>query len=162
MIVFFGFKPTSFNAEFINDFLPDEIKPDVLLMNPPFSSNGGRTTNNSSKFGFRHVESAIERLKKGGKFGIILGNSAGLDVRTGGEFWRKMSGKITIKAVIKIAGAEYAKNGTRVEINIIIGRKKLVETPNHSNFDSEKIICISAKTVESGFIAAKQSNIRLD
>jgi len=162
LIGFLGFKPTSFNAEFINDFLPDEIKPDVLLMNPPFSSNGGRTTNNSSKFGFRHVESAIERLKRGGKFGIILGNSAGLDVRTGGEFWRKMSGKITIKAVIKIAGAEYAKNGTRVDINLIIGRKKLVETPNHSNFDSEKIICISAKTVESGFIAAKQSNIRLD
>jgi len=157
-----SFKPTSFNAEFINDFLPEQIKPGMLLMNPPFSSNGGRTTNNSSKFGFRHAESALERLKKGGKFGIILRNSAGLDVKTGREFWRKMSGKITIKAIIKIAGAEYAKNGTRVDVNVIIGRKNLIEMPHHFNFNAEKIVCISAKTVEAGFIAAKQLNIRLD
>lgn len=162
LLGFLGFKPSSFNAEFINDFLPAEVKPDVLLMNPPFSSSGGRTKNNSSKFGFRHFESALERLKSGGKFGIILGNSAGLDVNTGRTFWQKSSGKITLKAVIKIDGREYAKNGTRVDINLIIGRKNLIETPNYFDFDGDKIFCISAKTVESAFITAKQLNIRLD
>lgn len=72
LLGFLDFKPSSFNAEFINDFLPAEIKPDVLLMNPPFSSNGGRTKNNSSNFGFRHFESALEGLKSSDKFGIIL------------------------------------------------------------------------------------------
>lgn len=108
------------------------------------------------------MESAIERLEKGGEFGIILGNSGGLDTKIGKAFWKNLSGKISLKAVIKIAGSEYAKNGTRVCINLIIGRKNLVETTNHFNFDAENIICISAKTVESGFIAAKQLNIRLD
>jgi hypothetical protein len=161
LIGFLGFNPTSFNAEFINDFLPDEVKPNVLLMNPPFSSSGGRTTNNSSKFGFRHVESAIERLEKGGKFGIILGNSGGLDAKTGRAFWHKLSGKVRLKAIIKIAGAEYAKNGTSVDVNLIVGRKNLIETQKSLNFDSGEIICFSAKTVESGFVAAKQLSIRL-
>ena len=35
LLEFLGFKSTSFNAEFINDFLPIEIQPDVILMNPP-------------------------------------------------------------------------------------------------------------------------------
>ncbi len=118
-----GFMPTSFNAEFINDYLPGEIEPDCILMNPPFSTNGGRTANNSCKFGFRHVESALERLKKGGKFGIILGNSAGLDTRTGEKFWQRMLDRIVIKAIIKIAGREYSKNGTSVDVNLIIGTK---------------------------------------
>ena len=81
-----GFKPTAYNGEFIHDFLPDKVEPDCILMNPPFLSNGGRTAINSSKFGFRHAESALERLKNGGKFGIILGNSAGLDTQTGEKF----------------------------------------------------------------------------
>jgi hypothetical protein len=123
-----SFTPTKFNAEFINDFLPFEIIPDVLLMNPPFSSSGERTVNNSSKFGFRHVELALGRLKKGGKFGIIPGNSAGLNAKTVREFWRKMSRIISIKAIIKIPGAEYAKNGTRVDVNLITGRKNTVES----------------------------------
>ena len=51
-----SFEPTTFDAEFIHDFLPPDIKVDVVMMNPPFSANGGRTKN-SSKYGFRHVES---------------------------------------------------------------------------------------------------------
>ena len=156
-----GFMPTGFNAEFIHDFLSLDVNPDVLVMNPPFSSNGGRTATHSSKFGFRHVESALERLKKGGKFGIILGNSASLDTATGRAYWQKISEKNTVRAIIKIAGAEYAKNGTRVDVNLIVGKKNLVENTRNLNFDPDKIICISAKTVEDGFIEAKQRNIRL-
>ncbi|HRH45764.1 MAG TPA: hypothetical protein PKY82_29250 [Pyrinomonadaceae bacterium] len=107
-----GFAPTTYNAEFINDFLPSEILPTCVLMNPPFSSNGGRTKNNSNKFGFRHVESALERLKKGGKFGIILGEAGGLDTKTGNDFWRKLSDRIEVKSIIKIDRREYYKNGS--------------------------------------------------
>lgn len=34
-----------------------------------------------------------------------------------------MSETISLKAIIKIDGREYAKNGTRVDVNLIIGRK---------------------------------------
>jgi len=33
-----GFDPTGHDAEFIDDFLPESLVPNVVLMNPPFSS----------------------------------------------------------------------------------------------------------------------------
>ena len=157
-----GFKPTAYNGEFIHDFLPDEIEPDCVLMNPPFSSNGGRTASHSSKFGFRHVRSALERLKKGGKFGIILGNSAGLDTRTGENFWQKMSDRIQIKAIIKIAGREYSKNGTRVDVNLITGTKYQTAQENGWKRAKNEITSISVSSVEEGFALAQKLNLRLD
>ena len=162
LLIKLGFSPTSFNGELINDFLPDEIEPDCILMNPPFSSNGGRTANNSSKFGFRHVESALERLKNGGKFGIILGNSAGLDTPTGEKFWRKMSDRIGIKAIIKIAGREYSKNGTSVDVNLITGTKYLTLQENGCKWSKTEITSISVSSVEEGFALAQKLNLRLD
>lgn len=157
-----GFAPTDFNAEFINDFLPPEILPTCVLMNPPFSSSGGRTKNNSSKFGFRHVESALERLKKGGKFGIILGEASGLDTKTGNDFWRKLSDRIEIKSIIKIDGREYYKNGTTARINLITGRKLLETQTTNWNQALNKIINITASRVEEAFEKAIQLNLRLD
>ncbi|CAN5462959.1 hypothetical protein BH10ACI1_BH10ACI1_02070 [soil metagenome] len=156
-----GLMPTAFNAEFIHDFLPNEIEPDCILMNPPFSANGGRTANNSSKFGFRHVESALERLKNGGKFGIILGNSAGLDTRTGKQFWQKLSNRIRIKAIIKIAGREYSKNGTRVDVNVIIGTKYQTQE-NGCKWSKNAIKSISVRSVEEAFALTQELNLRLD
>lgn len=157
-----GFTPTSFNAEFINDFLSPEISPDCVLMNPPFSSNGGRTKNNSSKFGFRHVESALERLKKGGKFGVILGEAGGLNTKTGNDFWGKLSDRIEVRSVIKINGREYVKNGTAVDINLIIGKKFLVPQRMGWNQILNKIICFSSNTVEEAFAKAETFNLRLN
>jgi hypothetical protein len=157
-----GFAPTSFNAEFINDFLAPDCAPDCVLMNPPFSSSGGRTKNNSSKFGFRHVEAALERLKKGGKFGVILGASSGLDTKTGNDFWRKLSDRIEVSAVIKIDGREYARNGTTVDINLIIGRKFFELQKTDWNQALNKITCFSASTVEQAFAKVNQFNLRLN
>lgn len=162
LLIKLGYMPTSFNAEFIHDFLPIEIEPDCILMNPPFSSNGGRTANNSSKFGFRHVSSALERLKTGGKFGIILGNSAGLDTRTGENFWQKMSDRISIKAIIKISGREYSKNGTRVDVNLIIGTKYQTRQKTGSQAALNSITSISVESVEEGFHLAQKINLKLD
>jgi len=156
-----GFAPTAFNAEFINDFLAPDITPDCVLMNPPFSSSGGRTKNNSSKFGFRHVESALERLKKGGKFGVILGEAGGLDTKTGNDFWRKLCGSIEVGAVIKIDGREYARNGTTVDVNLIIGKKFFEPQKTNWNQALNKITCFSARTVEEAFAKVDKFNFRL-
>ena len=157
-----GFKPTAYHAEFIHDFLAPCISPDCVVMNPPFSSSGGRTKNNSSKFGFRHVESALERLKKGGKFGVILGETAGVDTKTGNDFWRKHSDRIEVSAVIKINGREYARYGTTVDINLIIGKKFLVPQRTDWNEMLNKIICFSANTVEEAFTKAETFSLRLN
>lgn len=157
-----GFKPTSYNAEFIDDFLPPEIKADCLMMNPPFSANSERTRRNSSKFGFRHVESAIKRLEAGGKFGIILGSFAQVSTKTGNDFWEKMSDKLSVKAIIKISGREYHKNRTRVDVTLIIGEKLLEKRQINWSTAKSQIINISAQTVEEAFVAAENFNLRLN
>lgn len=156
-----GFAPTSFNAEFINDYLPPEIFADSVMMNPPFSANGERTKNNSSKFGFRHVESSLERLRKGGKFGVILGCFAELSTKTGSEFWEKMSGRIRVKAIIKIAGREYYKNGTSACTTLIVGEKLLEEQKVDWNAIKSQIVSVSVQTVEDAFNIAQNLNLRL-
>lgn len=157
-----GFAPTAFNAEFINDFLAPDITPDCVLMNPPFSSSGGRTKNNSSKFGFRHVESALERLRKGGKFGVILGEAGGLDTKTGNDFWRKLSDRIEVGTVIKIDGREYFKNGTTVDINLITGKKFLEPQKMNWNQALNKINCFFVNTIEEAFAKVNKFNLRLN
>lgn len=157
-----GFEPTACNAEFIHDLLAPEIKINALMMNPPFSSSGGRTANNSSKFGFRHVESAFERLSRGGKFGVILGDVALLDSRMGNEFWRKLSDRISLKAVFKIAGREYYKNGTSVNVNVFLGEK--LNEPRKLDWNEQRdgTLTVTAKTVEEAFGAAQNLNLRLN
>ncbi|HRH41453.1 MAG TPA: methyltransferase [Pyrinomonadaceae bacterium] len=106
-----GFEPTAYNAENIHDYLSPETQIDCVMMNPPFSANGGRTKN-SSKYGFRHVESALERLRKGGRFGVILGEAGGLDTKTGSEFWHKLLDRFEVRANLKLSGREYYKFGS--------------------------------------------------
>lgn len=156
-----GFKPTAYNAEFIDDFLDPEITVDVVIMNPPFSANGGRTKN-SSKYGFRHAHSALERLKKGGKFGIILGEAGGLDAKTGREFWKKMVERFRVKANIKLSGREYYKNGTTVDINLIFGEK--LNEPHQVDRTKaiNQIPFLTANTVEEAFDIVATQNLRLN
>lgn len=157
-----GFAPTTFNAEFINDFLGPEIAPDCVVMNPPFSANGGRTKNNSSKFGFRHVESALERLKKGGRFGIILGEAGGLNTKTGREFWQKMVESFRIKANFKLSGSEYYRNGTTVDVNLIFGEKLIEPRQVDRTKAHNQIPFFTAQSVEEAFDKAATHNLRFN
>lgn len=157
-----GFQPTAYNAEFLDDFLAPDVRADCVLMNPPFSSNGGRTTNNSSKFGFRHVQSALERLERGGRFGIILGEAAELTTKTGNEFWCKMAGKLSVKAIIKIDGREYYKNGTSVDVNLIVGTKRFAEQTVDWQTERNRIVSVEANNVEEAFNLIQKLNLRLE
>lgn len=157
-----GCQPTAYNAEFINDFLSDDVYADVIMMNPPFSSSGGRTANNSSKFGFRHVSSALERLKCGGKFGIILGEAAGLDTKTGNDFWKDKARLVSVKAVIKIDGREYYKNGTSVDVTLIVGTKRLTEQTIGWQSERQKIVSVAARSVEEAFGLVSEFNLRFE
>ncbi len=156
-----GFKPTAFNAEFIHDFLPPEITVDVVMMNPPFSANGGRTKN-SSKYGFRHVESALERLRRGGRFGIILGEAGGLDTKTGREFWQKALERFCVRANIKLSGREYYKNGTTVDINLIFGEKLIEPRQIDLTKTINQIPFFTAQTVEEAFEKIATHNLRFN
>ena len=52
------------NAEQLNNVLPDDIKPTVIVMNPPFSATGGRMQGQRKTMnGAQHIEQALQRLE---------------------------------------------------------------------------------------------------
>lgn len=138
-----GLAPTGYDAEFIDDLLPESISPNVLLMNPPFSSSGGRVDRNRNKFGFRHVESTLRRLSDGGRFAVILGEGGSPLSASGRRFWESKSSDIQVTRSISLPGREYYRNGTRVGVTLILGNKSLGNEPQddilrdrHENFRS--------------------------
>jgi len=138
-----GFDPTGHDAEFIDDFLPENIIPDIVLINPPFSSSGGRVERNRNKFGFRHVESALRRLATGGRFAVILGEGGSPGSVSGRRFWNSVLPSIRVTRSISLPGREYYRNGTTVGVTLILGRKFSlherkgeVQCNHHQSFDN--------------------------
>lgn len=138
-----GLDPTGCDAEFIDDFLPESISPNVLLINPPFSSSGGRVDRNRNKFGFRHVETALRRLANGGRFAVILGEGGSPQSVSGRRFWESMLPNIRVTRSIGLPGREYYRNGTTVSVTLALGNKSSGNEPQgdilrdrHENFRS--------------------------
>ncbi len=152
-----GFRSYELDAEFIDDLLPEYLLPDIVLANPPFSSTCGRVKQNSLDFGFRHIESALQRLKKGGRFAVILGESGSPRSRNGKRFWEYLSPEIQVKASIELPGREFYGNGTSVKTTLILGTKSLmIHSPSMS--DHEAAPHIAARSVEDAF----EQSISLD
>lgn len=114
-----GYQPSGINAEFLDELLPEEITPDGVLMNPPFSASGGRTRTGDSNFGFRHVKSALERLKKGGRLVALLGRDALTKTDKGLRFFNGIALDYDLKAVINLPESAFYKYGTTFPTAII-------------------------------------------
>lgn len=153
-----GFDPTGHNAEFIDDLLPENVIPNVIFANPPFSSSGGRTDRNEKKFGFRHVESALRRLSAGGRFAVILGEAGSPRSFAGRTFWLGLR-YVRLSGVIELPGTEYYKNGTTVRVTLILGRK-LSKREDLEPASIESLPIISASSVEDAFEKALGVNLR--
>lgn len=138
-----GFEPTGHDAEFIDDLLPESIVPNVVLINPPFSSSGGRVERNQNRFGFRHVESALRRLATGGRFAAILGAGGSPGTVSGKRFWDSMLPGIRVTRSMSLPGREFYRNGTTVDVTLILGRRLSlheregdVQRSPHQGFDN--------------------------
>ncbi|MGD9628564.1 MAG: hypothetical protein AB7V18_04920 [Pyrinomonadaceae bacterium] len=153
-----GFEPYGFDGEFIDDLLPGHLIPDVVLANPPFSSSAGRVQRNSIEYGFHHVDSALRRLKKGGRFAIILGENGSPRSRHGHRFWDYLYPEIQLKASIELAGREFYCNGTSVKTTLIIGTKPIA--PQNASAEIERVPHIVARSVEHAFEQSSAPDIR--
>jgi type I restriction-modification system DNA methylase subunit len=154
-----GFEPYAFDGEFIDDLLPEDLMPDVVLANPPFSSSAGRVQRNSIEYGFHHIDSALRRLKKGGRFAVILGENGSPSSRNGCRFWDYLHPEIRLKASIELPGKEFFPNGTSVKTTLIIGTKP-VSPQTASTVEIESVPNIVATSVEHAFEKALTLNIR--
>lgn len=115
-----GFEPTGVDAEYLNSTLPEEIQPDVVVMNPPFSATGGRIKGHNTSFGAEHVHQALLRLKPGGRLVAIVGNGMAFGKPKMSLWWYKIFKGYNVRANIGISGTEYTKYGTGFDNNIIV------------------------------------------
>ncbi len=145
-----GLDPTGHDAEFIDDLLPESIVPNAVLINPPFSSSGGRVERNQNKFGFRHVESALRRLANGGRFAVILGEGGSPVSVSGRRFWDAILPVIRNTRSISLSGREYYTNGTTVGVTLILGRKF---SPHERGLDFKYARHLSFGSIEEAFDA---------
>lgn len=107
------------NAEQIDNILPDSVKPTVVIMNPPFSSTGGRTKN-STKNAIPHIEQALQRLEDGGRLVAILGRGMADDTPTFKGWWDTLRKDYNIRANIGINGENYRKYGTTFDVQLVV------------------------------------------
>lgn len=114
-----GFLPTEYDAEFFHDLADEKIHPTAVIMNPPFSSTGGRLSRNDTKFGAAHIEQALSRLQDGGRLVAISGEGMALDKPKFREWWNRIQSRYNVRAVITIPGKEYQKYGTTFS-NVLI------------------------------------------
>ena len=136
-----GYKPHSHNAEFINDLLEAEIKPNLILMNPPFSTSGGRTRKGDSNFGFRHVESALLRLNAGGRLVCLLGADSCLKTDKGKSFWNRVAKEYNVHCFLVVPQKAFYKHGTTFQtVVIIIDKFSSAEIPSTRDTVKPQII----------------------
>ncbi len=133
-----NYTPTAVNAEFLDDLLTDEIKPDLILMNPPFSASCRKIRKTDSDFGFRHVKSALARLNKNGRLVALLGSDALLKTDKGRNFLGEIGTEYDLKAVFTLPQSAFYKYGTSIRTAIICIEKREPER-NKNRIEQRKI-----------------------
>lgn len=107
------------NAEQIHNILPDSVSPSVVLMNPPFSSTGGRTKN-STKNAIPHIEQALLRLQDGGRLVAIVGKGMADDTPTFRNWYNELRNTYDIRTNVGINGENYRKYGTTFDVQLLV------------------------------------------
>jgi hypothetical protein len=117
--LFPGRPVTGFDAAQIDDHLDADLRPSVILMNPPFSAVAhvdARTTDATA----RHLRSALARLAPGGRLVAITGASFAPDAPAWAETFARPSETTRLVFTGHVSGAAFAKHGTSFETRILV------------------------------------------
>jgi hypothetical protein len=110
---------TRHNAEHIHDLLDTDIRPTIILMNPPFSAAlhvKGRARGTD----FRHLRSALQRLAPGGRLVAITGAHLSPENQDYRAAFAELSQKNRLVFSAPIAGAVYQHQGTTAETRLSV------------------------------------------
>jgi len=113
-------KITNVDAEHLDTRLPKEIKPTVILMNPPFVHAERMKGKRIKDLALRHVEEALKRLENGGRLVAIIGGGMSINAPAYKNAWERIFNKGIVRANVKISGKEYRKFGTAFDNRIIV------------------------------------------
>lgn len=135
--VFPGKPCYSFDAEQIHDFLPEGIRPTVVLINPPFSTTVGVEGRNAEATP-KHIRSAFLRLVPGGRMVLISADWFSPTSQQWGKFFTDLNAQV--QATATIDGSLYYKHGTTTSTRItVIDKISPVREVREFNLTSEVI-----------------------
>uniref|UniRef100_UPI0008FF640C strawberry notch-like NTP hydrolase domain-containing protein n=1 Tax=Natronohydrobacter thiooxidans TaxID=87172 RepID=UPI0008FF640C len=118
-LLFPGDPVTTFDAAQIDDHLDADVRPSVILMNPPFSAMANvdaRTTEATA----RHLRSALARLTPGGRLVAITGAGFAPDAPARAETFARLTEAAHLVFTGAVSGAAFAKHGTSFETRISV------------------------------------------
>lgn len=126
------------NAEQLDNLLPDDLRPTVVLMNPPFSATAGRMRGmRASENVVRHLDQAWKRLRPGGRLVALIGvprkgMPGAEDVPYAVRNWlrRVTSQGAMYGARVRVeAGPSYRKYGTAYDNQMLVLDKPTMAVP---------------------------------
>jgi len=146
-----GFQTLEVDAELIDDLLPPDVCPTVVLMNPPFTATGGRVVQHHARFGLRHIESALHRLSEGGRLVAIAGENVRFERSGITGWWQKIAASYSVRANFGISGNVYRKYGTNFGLQILVIDKVGPTAGGSWQRQLSHIVWGSADTVEEAW-----------
>lgn len=155
-----GFETFALDAEMIDDVLPPEITPSVVILNPPFTGTGGRVVVHRNKYGLLHIDSALRRLREGGRLMAIASEAVSFSRPGATGWWQKIASRYAIRANYGLCGNEYKRYGTTWGIQFVV-IDKIGPTPGIGWKDQlSHIIWGHADTLEKAWELLKNLPLR--
>jgi hypothetical protein len=108
---------TTWDGVKIDDWLPADIRPSVVLINPPFSRSEGRGRDRHA--GARHLRSALMRLCDSGRCVAIMPSGFAAE-GSGQNGYHAVAEVARPRVEIDILSNVYAKHGTSARIRILV------------------------------------------
>lgn len=127
---------STYDGAHIDDLLPADVRPTVVLINPPFSRSIDRGQDRHA--GARHLRSALERLAPGGRCVAIMSPSF-MAGGPGAAGYASVCEIAPPRVEVTIGGNVYAKHGTSIAVRLLVFDKGW----------SGKTACHQAATIEA-------------
>jgi predicted RNA methylase len=117
-----------FDAAQIHDRLDHPIAPDVVLMNPPFSALA-HVDRAMPDAAYRHIASALARLRSGGRLVAVTGASFSPDNPAWARAFASLQEQARVVFTAAIDGAVFARQGTTVDTRLTVIDKHPADDP---------------------------------
>ncbi len=110
---------TRFDAAYIHDHLDPQLRPSVVLINPPFSA-GAHVDGRVADAAYRHIASALARLADGGRLVAITGASFSPENPTWAAAFARLQERGRVVFTAAVDGRVYARHGTTTETRLTV------------------------------------------
>lgn len=135
---------TRLNAAQIHDHLDGGIRPNVVVMNPPFSA-AAHVEGRVADAAYRHIASALARLAEGGRLVAITGASFSPENSAWADAFARLQERGRVVFTAAVDGSVYARHGTTTETRLTVIDR--IPTETRSTFPASRGMAQDAATL---------------